>query len=233
MSSQRNVGQNHNTNRSNKSFESVAQSKNLEFFWLKLAMQTHRLKYGKKYFCLLFYMGVKRGFSHWRKNTDFGVLENGVLRKIFRPKRENLARHCRECGNEKCLDVLWSPNIIPVIKSSKRWAGHVARIEDRRSTYTVLIPEGKGPLGRPRRRQDNDIIEELKSSGKAWNGLIWHWLGTSGRLLPMQQWTSAFHQVREIWLAEELLAYKEGPRSMELIMKVTNKVRLHRLIYYS
>jgi hypothetical protein len=41
MPRERNVGQNHNTDRSNKSFESVAQSKYLGFFWLKLAMQTH------------------------------------------------------------------------------------------------------------------------------------------------------------------------------------------------
>jgi hypothetical protein len=71
-------------------------------------------------------------------------------------------------------------------------------MEDRRSIYTVLIPEGKGPLGRTRCRQDNDIIKELKSFGKAWTGLIWHWLGTSGSLLPMYQRTSAFHKAREI-----------------------------------
>jgi hypothetical protein len=60
----------------------------------------------------------------------------------------------------------------------------VARMEDRRSTHKDLTPEGKGPLGRPRRRQDNDIIKELKSSVKVWTGLIWHWLGS---LLSMQQ----------------------------------------------
>jgi len=161
-------------------------------------------------------MGVKRGFSHWRKNTDFGVLENRMLRKPFRPKRENLAGHWREFRNDECLDMLWSPNIIRVIKSSMRCAGHLVRMEDRRSTYTVLILEGKGPLRRPRCRQDN-IIKELQSSGKPWTGLIWHWLGTSGSLLPMQQWPSTFHKVREICLAEVLLAYKEGTRSIELL----------------
>jgi len=61
-----------------------------------------------------------------------------------------------------------------------RWAGHVVGMEDRRSTYIVLISEG-----RSRRRQDT-IIKELKSSGKPWTGPIWHWLGTSDSLLPMQ-----------------------------------------------
>jgi hypothetical protein len=47
--------------------------------------------------------------------------------------------------------VLCTPNIIKFNKS--RWAGHVARIGMRRGAYGVLVgkPEGKGPLGRPRR----------------------------------------------------------------------------------
>ena len=147
-------------------------------------------------------MGVKRGLPHWRKNTDFGALKNRVLRKIFRPQRENLTGHCRKCHNEECHNLLCSPNIIRVIKSDMRWAGHVARMKYSRSTYPVLIHEGMGPLGRHRRRWDNDIIKELQSSGKAWTGLFWHWdraaTCPSGSPMTMEQRTRLFYKVQEI-----------------------------------
>jgi len=40
-----------------------------------------------------------------------------------------------------------------------RWAGHAARMEERRGVYRVLVvkPEGKRPLGRPRRRWEDNI----------------------------------------------------------------------------
>ena len=53
-----------------------------------------------------------------------------------------------------------------------RWAGHVARMGERRGVYRVLVgkPEGKGPLGRPRRRW-NDIIMGLQEVG--YGGMDW------------------------------------------------------------
>ena len=48
-----------------------------------------------------------------------------------------------------------------------RWAGHVARMGERRGVYRVLVwkPEGKRPLGRSRRRWDNNIKMDLQEVG--------------------------------------------------------------------
>ena len=48
-----------------------------------------------------------------------------------------------------------------------RWAGHVARMGERRGVYRVLVgkPEGKRPLGRPRRRWEDNIKMDLQGVG--------------------------------------------------------------------
>jgi len=83
------------------------------------------------------------------------VFENRVLRKIFGPKRDEVTGEWRKLHNEKLNDLYCSPNIVWVIKSRRmRWAGHVARMGERKSGYRVLAgkPEGRRTLGRPRRR---------------------------------------------------------------------------------
>jgi len=79
--------------------------------------------------------------------------------------------------HEELNDLQFSPNIVRVIKSRRmRWVGHVARMRESRGVYMVLVgkPEGKRPLGRPRRRWEDNItmdFQEMVCGGMDWINL--------------------------------------------------------------
>jgi hypothetical protein len=97
-----------------------------------------------------------------REERRLRVFENRVLRRIFGPKRDEVTGKWRKLCNEELNNLYSLPNIVRVIKSRLRWAGHVARMGEGRSVYRVLVgkPEGRRPLGRPRRRWE-DIRMDL------------------------------------------------------------------------
>jgi hypothetical protein len=67
-------------------------------------------------------------------------------------------------NNEELHNLCSSPSIITIMKARRmRWAGHVARIGEKRNAYRLLVgkPEVKRPLGRPRRRWVDNIKMDL------------------------------------------------------------------------
>jgi hypothetical protein len=100
-----------------------------------------------------------------REEHGLRVFENRVLR-IFGPKREEDGS-LRKMHNDELHSLFSSPNV-RVIKSRRmRWVGHVTHMGEGRGVYRVLVgrPEGKRPLGRPRRRWEDNIKMDLREIG--------------------------------------------------------------------
>jgi hypothetical protein len=108
-----------------------------------------------------------------------------VLRGIFGRKRDEVTGSGENCRMRN-FAIYAAYHIYRVIKSRRmRWAGHVACMGDKRGAYRVLMgkPEEKRPLGRPRRRWEDDIKMDIQELGcGAWTGLIWLGIGTGGGL---------------------------------------------------
>jgi hypothetical protein len=84
------------------------------------------------------------------------VFENRVLWRIFGPKRDEVTGGWRKLHNEEMHGLYSSPSIIRVM--------HVARMGEVRGAYNILVgrPEGRRPLGKPRRRSEDNIKMDLR-----------------------------------------------------------------------
>jgi hypothetical protein len=83
------------------------------------------------------------------------MFENRVLSRIFGPNRNKVIGNWRKVHNEKLHNLYPSLSIIRMFKSkTMRWAGHLARMGEKRNAYTILVgkPEGRRPLGTSRCR---------------------------------------------------------------------------------
>jgi hypothetical protein len=95
-------------------------------------------------------------------------LKARILRRIFGPKRDEVTGEWRKLHSEELHNLYSSPDIIRQVRSKRmRWAGHVARMGEERNVYKVLVvnPEGKRPVGIPRRRWEDGIRMDLREIG--------------------------------------------------------------------
>jgi hypothetical protein len=109
-----------------------------------------------------------------REEHKLRVFENRVLRRIFGPKRDEVTGGWRKLHNEELHGLYCTPSIVRVIKAKRmRWAGHVVRMGE---AYNILVgrPEWRRPLGRPRRRWEDNIKMDIREIG--FGDVDWiHW----------------------------------------------------------
>jgi hypothetical protein len=193
-------GQNQNVRKANESFQNVAELKyfgatitdqndiydeiksrlisgNACYYSVRLISKTLKIKIYKTVILPVVLYGCETWSLTLREERRLRVFENRVLRRIFGPKREEDGSW-RKLHNDELHSLYSSPNIVRVIKSRRmRWAGQVASMGEGRGVNRVLVgrPEGKRPLGRPRRRWKDNIemdVRELGIDGENWIRLV-------------------------------------------------------------
>jgi hypothetical protein len=122
------------------------------------------------------------------------VFEDRMQRRIFGTKREDMEGGWRRLHNEELYNLFAS---LRVIKSSRmRWAGHVVRMGEMRSAYSVLVgkPERKRPLGRPNHKWEDNIKMDLREI--RWEGVDWMHLAHA-----MDQWQAVVNTIMNLRVA--------------------------------
>ena len=115
---------------------------------------------------------------------------------IFGPKRDEVTGEWRKLHNEELSDLYSLPNIVRVVKSRRmRWAWHVVRMGEGSVVHRVLMgkPEGKRPMGRPKRRLENNIKMDLQEM----RGGCWDWMDLAQ---DRGRWRELVSTVRNLWV---------------------------------
>jgi hypothetical protein len=122
-------------------------------------------------------------------------VENRVLRRIFGLKKDEVMGEWRKLHNEELHDLYSLPSIIRIIKSRTRWAGHVARMGEKKNTHRLLVgkPEGKRPLGRPRCGWVDNMRMDLGEVG--WGDVDW-----IGLAQDKNRWRALVNWVLNLWV---------------------------------
>jgi hypothetical protein len=175
LSRHQNVGQNREIKIANKSFENVSQFKylgttvtnqnlipeeirrrlnsgNACYHPVQILLSSRLLSKNLKIriYKTIILPVVLYGCETWslilREEHRLRVFENRVLRRIFGLKRDEVTGEWRKLLKEELRDLYSSPSIIRIIKSRRMtWAGHVARMGEKRNANRLLVgkPEGK------------------------------------------------------------------------------------------
>jgi hypothetical protein len=160
-----------------------------------------------------------------REERRLRVFENRVLRRVFGHRRDEVTGEWRKLHNEELNDLYSLPNIVRVVKSRRmRWAGPGARMGDERVVHRVLVgtPEGKRPLGGPRRIWEDNIKMDVQEGGGGrgdWMELAqyrdgWRALVSTVMNLRVPRNAGNFLDSCEDWSASQ-----EGLCSMEKVSK--------------
>ena len=139
------------------------------------------------------------GCETWRLTKvleqRLGVFERGVLRRIWGPVVDAETGEWRRLHTYELMNLARIPPVSNVISSHRmRWAGHVARMGAGRLPRQVLdgVPVGRRPLGRPRKRWEDNVREDLEAVGghgrrwkqQAQDRLRWKELVRAAKELP-------------------------------------------------
>jgi hypothetical protein len=131
-----------------------------------------------------------------REEHRLRVFKNRVLKRIFRPKSDEVTGEWGKLHNGELHNLYSSPDIIRQIKSRRmRWVGHVAQMGEWRNVYRVLVrkTEGKRPFGRPRYRWEDGLKMDLWEIGLG--GVEWIHLAQDS-----DHWQALMNAVMNFWV---------------------------------